>query len=186
MTREQRTNYQVVVEALHENGPALKRFVRDRVRPDDAEDVFQMAAMRAIERAESLSDPSRVLPWLYRLYRNVVIDATREQASRRRIFDDAAEVSERWELPSTDMCKCSISQSKHVNPSYALILDLVDMKGIPLDEAARRLHISVNNATVRLHRARAALKKRMLAHCGVSSLRACIDCRCVYDGCCAV
>ena len=152
MTREQQTNHQVVVEALHENGPDLKRFVRARVRPDEAYDVFQMAAMRAIERAESLSDLSRVLPWLYRLYRNVVIDATRERASRRRIFDDAVEVSERWETQSTDMCKCSVSQSKHVNPSYALILDLVDMRWIPLGEAARRLRISVNNATVRLHR----------------------------------
>ena len=88
-----------------------------------------------------------------------------------------AEVDER--------CDCSVAQAKSLSPNYASVLNLVDMRGASLTEAATALGITVNNATVRLHRARKALREAMLEHCGVQSARDCLDCRCVSDGCCA-
>ena len=63
---------------------------------------------------------------------------------------------------------------------------LVDINGVSVSEVARLLNISVSNASVRLHRARAALRKQMLEHCGVSTLKECLSCRCIDDGCCPI
>ena len=178
--------YEFVAEALKENRLDLERFVRARVPAEEAEDIAQLAAMRAIERADSLREPSRVIPWLYRIHRNVITDVLRSRAFERRVISKIEEAPEATEGQVDDVCGCSVSQAKTINASYADILGQVDMKGTPLSEVARTLGISINNASVRLHRARSALKKRMQEHCGVTSLRECIDCRCVHDGCCAV
>lgn len=155
-----------------------------RVGPDDVDDVLQIAALRAIERAGDLRDPALVLRWLYRVHANIVIDLGRKTASERRLLEAMALEAEPVAGRDEPVCGCSIALARQLSANYAAILDLVDIAEGSLTQAARTLDISVNNATVRLHRARAALKKRMLEHCGVTSPSACSDCRCVYKGCC--
>ena len=176
---------QVVARAIAELEPELRRFIRGRAHPNDVEDVLQLAAMRAIERSESLADPARVRAWLFRIYRNVAIDVVRRGARRRLTFESVANLPERPEPVAAESCGCSISQSRHLSPNYATVLELVDTNGLALGDAAAQLGISVNNVTVRLHRARKALRERMLEHCGVRSLADCIDCLCNDLGCCA-
>lgn len=177
---------QVVADALGAHHPGFEAFVRARVQPQDVEDILQLAAVRAIEAAESLDDPERVLAWLYRIHRNLIIDLHRKQARERRHAEAVADIPElRLEADADEPCGCSLSQAQRLRPSYASILALVDSDGLQLREAARRLDVSANNAAVRLHRARKALKLAMLEHCGVADPRDCADCRCVYDACCA-
>lgn len=174
-----------VVAALRTHSAELKRYVRGRVPSDDVDDVLQVAALNAVERADTLRDPARVLPWLYRIHANVAIDAGRKRSSERRMIEAITVEAEPVANEAATGCGCSVAQAQKLSPNYASILNLVDIGGVPLSEAAQALNISINNATVRLHRARAALKKRLLEHCGVTSLRACEDCRCSYEGCCA-
>ncbi|MEM7173612.1 MAG: RNA polymerase sigma factor [Pseudomonadota bacterium] len=174
-----------ITSALSAHRADLKGFVRARVPPADVDDVLQVAAMRAVEKADTLREPTRVLPWLYRLHANVVIDAGRKRAREQRLMEAMANDAELVAVDTTSACACSIAQARNLSPNYAAILDLVDIGGVPLAKAAQVLNISVNNATVRLHRARAALKKRLWAHCGVTSPGACADCRCSYEGCCS-
>ncbi len=187
MSRAQSTpgRGEVIARALCDHRADLEAFVRARVRSEEAKDIIQTAAIRAIERADSLDDPARVVAWLYRLHRNLIVDAVRKRATEHRLIDPAAEVPDPAAPQSSETCACSVAQAERISPSYSSILSLVDIGGMKPSEAARTLGISVNNATVRLHRARRALKKAMLEHCGVSSPRECADCRCVYDGCCA-
>lgn len=173
-----------VASALRAHDTKLKRLVATRVPPDVVDDVRQDAALRAIEKAETLRDPERILPWLYRIHENAALDAMRKSASNRRLLDAARREAVPFEPEVVEWCRCSIAQSRLLKPNYAAILDLVDIRGLSLADAARVLNTSINNATVRLHRARAALKKRMLDHCGVTSVNACADCRCVHEGCC--
>lgn len=152
---------------------------------------MQVAAVRALERAESLHDPARVRAWLFRLHRNVVVDAVRSSKSRDRLGERAqrelaANEPVEWPKPLTDdLCGCSIAQARLVGEGYASILEMVDFGDATVAEASAKLGISANNGAVRLHRARRALRKRMLEHCGVTSVRECAECRCVDDGCCA-
>ena len=184
--RNKTSNHEVVTRTLREKRADFQAFVRSRVRSPEAEDVLQIAALRAVERASSLEDPARVVAWLYRLHRNVIIDVGRKRIREGQLIDATAEVPEQATQPADAACRCSVSQTNHLGSTYASILLLVDAGELKLGEAAKQLGISVNNATVRLHRARKALRERMLEHCQVSSAEDCVDCRCVYDGCCPV
>lgn len=174
-----------VATALGAKRSEFESFVRARVRPHDVDDVLQLAALRAVEGADSLDDPERVVAWLYRIHRNVIVDVIRTRARERDVFEglDAAPIVPHE--PPSDPCGCSVQLAKGLeNPNYASILALVHSDGLQLGEVARRLDLTANNAAVRLHRARKALKREMLEHCGVSNASECADCRCVYDACC--
>ncbi|MEM7142499.1 MAG: sigma-70 family RNA polymerase sigma factor [Actinomycetota bacterium] len=175
----------IVADTLREKRSEFEGFVRARVRPEDVDDIVQVAALRAIERADSLDDPARVEAWLYRIHRNLIVDTYRKRASERRHIDDDRAVPEQARVEPADPCACSLSQAMRLKPSYATILTLVDSDGLDLGDAARELEISKNNAAVRLHRARKALKQAMLDHCGVTDPRDCAACRCIDDACCA-
>ncbi len=181
----------VVATALREHAGDLRAFVCARVPADEAEDVLQVAAMRAVERADTLSDPARVRAWLYRLHRNVIVDSVRRRERQRRLLEDAAREADVAQPAVTaaeqgELCKCSVSLAQQLKPVYSSVLALVDTGNATVSEAARVLGISANNAAVRLHRARAALRDAMRQHCGVASVEDCDDCRCVHDGCCPV
>lgn len=179
----------LVTQALSEHRPALSAFVRARVPQSNVEDLLQSAALKAIERADSLESPERVLPWLYRIHRNLIIDGFRASDSRRRLLD-RVEQQERLAAQldaggnGEETCACSVHLAHTLPRNYADILSLVDLGESSIQEAATELGITANNAMVRLHRARKALKKTMMEHCGVTSFSECNNCRCVYDGCC--
>ena len=69
-------------------------------------------------------------------------------------------------------------------PLFALILRRVIVDMVPVSQVARELGLTPNNAMVRLHRARTALKQRLQLHCGTTSVLACSDCGCEERGCC--
>lgn len=180
-----------VAAALHAHRRELARYVASRVPRADVDDVLQIAALRALEKAQDLRDTGRVLPWLYRIHGNAVTDMGRGKARDRRLIEALTQELAQEPAPDPSLkdsetgCGCSLVQVKTLHPNYAAILNLVDIAGVSLAQAASALSITVNNATVRLHRARAALKKRLIEHCGTTSLHACDDCRCVREGCCS-
>lgn len=180
---EQTTPTRVVGEALGRHADRLRAFVAARVSPDDLDDVLQAAALRAVERAATLRDPDRALPWLYRIHRNTIVDLWRQRASQERLREREVAPDAHLDVVDTS-CDCSIVQARRMRPAYASVLALVDAGDATLSEAAEVLGITVNNVTVRLHRARKALRKALRDHCGVENVRDCFGCRCVHEGCC--
>jgi len=77
-----------------------------------------------------------------------------------------------------------VAQVEALPPAQAALLERVIIEGANVAELATELGITRNNAWVRLHRARQALKARLKDHCGTDSLRQCLDCGCVERGCC--
>ena len=59
-----------------------------------------------------------------------------------------------------------------------LRVERVDLGGMPVPQAAAALGITANNAGVRLHRARAALRRQLERCCGACSDHHCRDCTC--------
>jgi RNA polymerase sigma-70 factor (ECF subfamily) len=176
---------ELVAETLADHHADLVSFVRSRVAPQEVDDILQLAALRAIERADTIDDPERVIAWLYRIHRNLIIDAYRKRSSERKYVDDGEPLPEQPMALADDPCACSVVQARRLPTGYASILSLVDTAGLSIRDAAERLEITANNATVRLHRARKALRQAMLEHCGVTDPAACASCRCVDDVCCA-
>lgn len=163
---------------------ALVRYVTGRTHdPSGADDVVQAVALRAMRHAASLRDEAHGRAWLFRITRNVLAD----ELSRKRPLELPVEAAEGLaEVVEDDhACACILTQAKALKPEYATLLDQVVVDGRRITEVAAELGISANNATVRLHRARAALKQRLMDHCGTDSLRACLNCACDERRCCA-
>lgn len=149
----------------------------------DAEEVLQVAVQRALERAGQLRDPDRAAAWLGRIVRNTVLDELRKKPAPGSALD-VAELAAAEEGAAAVDCRCVLAQARQLKPEYAHILHRVVVDAVPVSLVARELGLTPNNAMVRLHRARTALKQRLQSHCGTTSLLACSDCGCEERGCC--
>ena len=76
------------------------------------------------------------------------------------------------------ICACLGSVVDTLKPQQADLLGRVDLNGESVQDAARAIGISANNASVTLHRARKELKTKLEAFCGDCAAEACLDCDC--------
>ena len=156
---------------------------RRRVPPAAAEDMLQQSLLRAAERASTLRDPAAALPWFYRILRRALAEQSDDRAPRAARYEvltaDPGETTPDDLAPDeAASCACALGLLDSIRPEYAAILRRVDVDEEPLADAAAALHITPNNAGVRLHRARKALREALQAQCGVDSFRECLDCGC--------
>jgi DNA-directed RNA polymerase specialized sigma24 family protein len=68
--------------------------------------------------------------------------------------------------------------SETLKPEYASALRRIDVEGISVRGYAVELGIAANNAAVRVHRAREALRKLVTMSCGTCAEHGCLDCTC--------
>ena len=168
-------------EVLTANRDRFLAFVAKRVGREDAEDVLQGALARALARAADVRDDERVVPWFYRILRNAVADHWRERATARRA--DAALRAEPWPeavVPedAAALCRCFEPLIATLPPDQARVLRRVDLEDArPVDVAAED-GVTPNLAMVRLHRARRALRARLLESCRTCAEHGCLDCSC--------
>jgi len=87
---------------------------------------------------------------------------------------EAAGVSE----PPANTCRCVSGVLSTLKPEYLAAVRAVDLDGAPVEQLARAEGITPNNASVRLHRARASLRQKLSAVCGSCAGQGCFDCTC--------
>jgi RNA polymerase sigma factor (sigma-70 family) len=180
-----------VVEALvRRHRDELVAFVRRRAgHLVDPDDVVQHASVRAIAKADRLRDPARGRAWLFRITRNQLADELRRlQVPTVPPVDDGSVEALRDEMPLAEghACRCAIALTDALKPEYAAVLRRVVLDETPMSALADELGVTTNNLTVRLHRARKALRERLAEHCRTETLRACLSCVCDERGCCAL
>ncbi|MCO5170679.1 MAG: sigma-70 family RNA polymerase sigma factor [Planctomycetes bacterium] len=149
-----------------------------------AEDVLQAAFVKGLERQDTLRDEESAVAWFYRLLRNAVIDHHRRRGAEERALPRAGpehEVAVDDEPLRAEVCRCVRDLVPLLKPEYAQAVRRVDLEGAPVHQLATELAITPNNAAVRLHRARAALKRKLEASCGTCSEHGCLECTCRDD-----
>ncbi|QPD02723.1 MAG: ECF family RNA polymerase sigma factor [Candidatus Nitrospira kreftii] len=170
-----------------ENEPAFRAFLGRQLGDRTiADDVFQQCLVRAIEHQHTIKREESVVPWFYRVLRNAVIDYYRAKAAQRGqhdAFEKDAQVLQLQAVPSLDeikgtICHCIEEVIAALRPNYAELIRRIDLHGEAPAMVAKALHISQNNATVRLHRARQALRMSLEATCGVCTKHGCLNCTC--------
>lgn len=183
----------IIEGVLRDERPAMVAFVRKRAgHIVDPEDVLQQAALRALSKSEQLREPSVARAWVYRIVRNVLADELRALGLPVAPVDDAEAISDAVQAAANDethegeTCRCAMELARTLKPEYASILERAVIEERPVTAIAQELGLTANNATVRLHRARKALRSLVEQHCGTTSLRACLDCGCEERGCCSV
>jgi RNA polymerase sigma-70 factor (ECF subfamily) len=179
-----------VDELVRVHRAELVAFVRGRAgHVVDPDDVVQQAVVRALSAAGQLRAPERGRAWLFRIVRNVLVDELRALGLPVRApleeADEPAVDADAEAGAHADPCRCALALAKTLKPEYASILERVVLDDVPVAALAAELGLTANNATVRLHRARRALRAVLQEHCGVTSLRACLACVCDHTSCAA-
>lgn len=172
-----------VVAVLVQNHRKFLAFLERRVGSRDiAEDILQDAFVRGLARGGQLRDEESVIAWFYRALRNALVDHWRRKSSERRIFEDSA--ADGSAEPSTDpelmntVCECATALLDTIKPEYAEALRRVEVDGVSVKDFARERDVTPNNASVRLFRAREALRRQVERACGTCAKHGCVDCTC--------
>lgn len=160
-------------------GPMILAFgLRSCGHRQDAEDVFQETLVKVFTQLRTLQDPRALKTWLWRVVANECLMSRRggRNPSRTLGFDDLEGGRDRSApfqipdpgAPSPEAAALRSEQSARLEkalqelpPDYRVILLLRDFEGLSTEEVAEILGLSEGNAKVRLHRARAALRRLM-------------------------
>ncbi|MBA4208238.1 MAG: RNA polymerase subunit sigma-70 [Parvibaculum sp.] len=174
-----------VQRALVEAQQEILHFLQNRLRDrHEAEEVLQRFSLRALERASQLRDVRTVRGWLGRVLATTIVDHQRAAIRRRKreaeidpdsLENQAAEPDA--ELDAA-ICNCLYRLLPTLKAEYADIIWRADILGEPRDRLAASLGTSLNNVTVRLHRGRRALRKRLEEMCRTCPIHGFLDCHC--------
>ena len=175
-----------VVRALVDNHRQFLGFLERRVGSRAiAEELLQTAFVKTLEKGGALRDGEGAVTWFYRLLRNALVDHYRRSAAEGRALEREAREGEEATVDvelKQAVCACVGELLPTLKPEYADILRQVDLEERGVPEVAREAGITANNAGVRLHRARQALKKQLERSCGTCASHGCLDCTCKPAG----
>ncbi len=150
-----------------------------------AEDILQTAFARGLERGADVDD-EKVVAWFYRVLRNAVIDHYRQRSTAERVTEAWAREFPDVQEPETELhreiCQCVSSLVDTLKPEYRDALRVVELEEGTLKDLAQRSGITADNAAVRVHRARAALRRQIEQACGTCAVHGCLDCSCETAG----
>jgi RNA polymerase sigma-70 factor (ECF subfamily) len=152
--------------------PKILKYVERIAAINDAEDIVQDVFNKVNSSLGTFKGKSKLSTWIYRIATNTVIDRTRSAAHKKATesisIDRGEDVQHSLlaeKTPSTDqmviqkeMRACINEYIDKLPPDYKIVIALSEIEGIPDKEIAEILDISLGNAKVRLHRARARLK----------------------------
>ncbi len=176
-----------LVAALNAHRSEFKAFLTSRVgSAAEAEDILQNGLVKALRHGADVRDSEKVTAWFYQLLRRAVIDHYRARGAARRRDDALGTLVVALEEDvatatafEAKICTCLGGVVDTLKPQQADLLRRVDLNGESVQDAARALGLSANNASVTLHRARKDLRAKLEAFCGDCAADACLDCDCV-------
>ena len=161
--------------------PRILRYLARIVGPEDAEDLSQEVFDKISRGLGGFRGESRLSTWICRIATYTAIDRSRSAAGRHakehRPFEDemppdASDVPAAPASPVTDRLVIRKEMSDCVNefidnlpPDYKAVIVLSELEGFANKEIAEILCLSLDNAKIRLHRARASLKKALREGC---------------------
>jgi RNA polymerase sigma-70 factor (ECF subfamily) len=172
-----------VVQTLVDNHRAFLSFLEHRLGDRAlAEDILQEAFARGLARIETLRDGESVIAWFYRALRNAVIDHHRRRGATDRALQRLAgemEGAAQADAETHDaVCKCVSQLLDTLKPEYRQALRRLEIDGLTMQQFAAESGVTANNAAVRVHRARQALRAQVSLCCGTCAEHGCLDCHC--------
>lgn len=176
------TSGNLTVERLVAGHRDFVAFVERRVGSRaEAEDIVQAAFVRGLQHGGSVNEENAVT-WFYRVLRNAIVDYYRKQASSSRVLEAFAAEPDPSPEVRAEVCACINGLLGELKPEYRDALRIVDVEDGALADLAAQSGITAENAAVRIHRARKALRKKVEEACGTCSVHGCLDCQCGQPG----
>jgi RNA polymerase sigma-70 factor (ECF subfamily) len=151
--------------------PRLRRFARSLARnAQDADDLVQITAERALARADQLRPDHSVAGWLFGILRNAWIDEGRRSRRRESLLEpeDLAAVGDPATGTDPELL-CLQDALARLPEEQRLAIALVLVEGFSYKEAAAIMSVPVGTLTSRLARGRDALQSILSETSGVLS-----------------
>jgi RNA polymerase sigma-70 factor (ECF subfamily) len=169
---------------MRRHNQRLYRVARAILRDDaEAEDVMQDAYVRAYQNLASFEGRAKFVTWLTRIAVHEALTRSRRRL-RFQAFDPADE-SNGEIMQSPPSSTRSPEQQAYdrelaavlekavlsLSEDHRLVFVLRDQEGMTTEETAHCLNLTEENVKVRLHRARAGLRKRLYRVAGATASR---------------
>ena len=164
-------------EIYTEFQPRILQYLSRMLGPAEAEDVVQEVFEKVNRSLDGFKGQSKLSTWIYRIATNTALDKLRSAAhkhsSKQAALEEAAgtQAKNAWtgqtqtsieqKVIRKEMSECVREYIDRLPPDYSTILILNEIEGLKNKEIADILEISLENVKVRLHRARASLKKEL-------------------------
>jgi RNA polymerase sigma-70 factor, ECF subfamily len=139
--------------------------------PQDAEDAAQDTFVKAFQGLKGFTPTSAFYTWLYRIAINTCLDFKRK--SSLQSFYSSADIRKELDmvpskLPSPESAYAA-KESIHalraslnsISDKLRVVILLKEIEGLPYEEIAKVLDVSVGTVKSRISRAREELRKRM-------------------------
>jgi RNA polymerase sigma-70 factor (ECF subfamily) len=150
-----------------------------------AEDLVQEVLLKAYSQLDRLEKKEKLLPWLYQITRNVLIDYFRRNKPAQE-FDEAAfaKNADINETTVRELAGCVLPFIQQLPPAYQQAVMLSEIEGVKLKQVAQQQGLSLSGVKSRVQRGRHMLKTMFLECCrieqdrrgGVSDYEARKDC----------
>jgi RNA polymerase sigma-70 factor (ECF subfamily) len=187
------------VEIWDEFSHKVRSFILKRVSdPQDAEDILQEVFVKIHTHLDGLQDGQYLIPWLYSIARNAVIDYYRQSRPDMELSEDLLGESEFQEQdPTAQLAEGLEAMMACLPEKYRHPLVLVELKGMKQKDVAGRLGLSLSGAKSRVQRGRILLRQALLDCCHFEFDRrgnildysprpdCCQSCSQDYNGCCS-
>lgn len=149
----------------------------------EAEDLTQEVFIKISQALKNFRGECQLSTWIYRIATNAALDRLRspsfQQMAHGKSLDDSregdTEDKDVWtgekmpsidqELIRKDMNRCIRDFIENLPENYRTVVVLGELEGLKNNEIAGILGLTLDTVKIRLHRARAKLKKELEAHC---------------------
>ena len=157
--------------------PKILNYLSRLMGPHEAEDITQEVFEKVSRKLKTFKGESKFSTWLYRIATNTAFDRLRspslKHASEHTPFEKIADPKARnvWNgqretaidqnVIRKEMSACVREYIDKLPSDHRAVLILSEIEGFKNKEIADILQISLENVKIRLHRARAGLKKEL-------------------------
>ncbi len=167
-------------QAIHaEFRPRVLRYLTRLVGERDAEDLAQAVMLKVNEGLHRFRGDSTVSTWIYRIATNTAMDKLRQQkgqhvseadleAAERDLPAEAQIASTEETAARQEMSACIAEFVTRLPDNYRTVMVLSELEGFKNEEIASLLGFTLDTVKIRLHRARARLRKELEAGCDLS------------------
>lgn len=161
----------------------LRSLVSQMVPPSEVDDVLQQILIKAVRAKDGFRGSSELRTWLHQIAKNTALDFLKSRQHREQGLNvclpesqdgsapcdcekmPAQESVAAAQLEKAEMSACIREYVLRLAPSYRQVIELKDFYGMTSAEIAEQLGIELPAVKIRLHRARAALRKLLLEGC---------------------
>ncbi len=165
---------------LAEYRPKIHRYLTRLVGAGEAEDLAQEVAFKIVRAFQDFDRRAKLSTWIYRIATNTAVDQLRSASYRRSrseipeaelvaedqsVFRAKRVLSMDQRLIEQEMNACIRQFVDDLPAQYRTVLILSEWECLKDQQIADILGLSLETAKIRLHRARARLKKELQRGC---------------------